>query len=94
MLEEEEKTRKVNGCGIEMLGTRLDSSEKPIAFLIGEIGGGHRRRNRKEIRSANIFCVIHGGKKRSVGGVSNLSRNGAPSRKGCVVNGQGTKASN
>ena len=30
----------------------------------------------------------------AVGGVSVRSRNGAPSRKGCVVNGQTTKASN
>ena len=30
----------------------------------------------------------------SVGGVSVRSGNGAPSRKGCVVNGQTTKASN
>ena len=30
----------------------------------------------------------------NVGGVSIRSRNGAPSRKGCVVNGQITKASN
>ena len=32
----------------------------------------------------------------NVGGISNRSRNGAPSRKGCVVNGQMTinKASN
>ena len=30
----------------------------------------------------------------AVGGVSLRSRNGAPSRKGCVVNGQTTKASN
>ena len=29
-----------------------------------------------------------------VGGVSIRSRNGAPSRKGCVVNGQTTNASN
>ena len=29
-----------------------------------------------------------------VGGVSNRSRNGAPSRKGCVVNGPMTQASN
>ena len=33
-------------------------------------------------------------KRPSVGGVSIRSRNGAPSRKGCVVNGQMTKASN
>ena len=30
----------------------------------------------------------------NVGGVSIRSRNGAPSRKGCVVNGQMTKVSN
>ena len=30
----------------------------------------------------------------NVGGVSIRSRNGAPSQKGCVVNGQITKASN
>ena len=30
----------------------------------------------------------------NVGGVSIRSRNGAPSLKGCVVNGQMTKASN
>ena len=30
----------------------------------------------------------------NVGGVSTRSRNGAPSRKGCVVNGQMAKASN
>ena len=30
----------------------------------------------------------------NVGGVSIRSRNGAPSRKGCVINGQMTKASN
>ena len=30
----------------------------------------------------------------NVGGVSIRSRNGAPSQKGCVVNGQMTKASN
>ena len=32
--------------------------------------------------------------RRNVGGVSVRIRNGAPSRKGCVVNGQMTKASN
>ena len=45
----------------------------------------------------NHYYVIHG-KKRSerptVEDVSIRSRNGAPSRKGCVVNGQMTKASN
>ena len=30
----------------------------------------------------------------NIGGVSTRSRNGAPSRKGCVVSGQTTKATN
>ena len=46
--------------------------------------------------SKNFLCNIR--KKRTdrpkVGGVSGRSRNSAPSRKGCVVNGQKTKASN
>ena len=46
--------------------------------------------------SKKFLCKI--GKKRierpNVGGVSIRSRNGAPSRKGCVVNGQTTKSSN
>ena len=32
--------------------------------------------------------------RRNVGGVSARSRNGAPSQKGCVVNGQTTEVSN
>ena len=47
--------------------------------------------------SANSFYAVCG-KKRSerpnVGGVSIRSRNGAPFRKECVVNGQMTEASN
>ena len=45
--------------------------------------------------SKHILCNIW--KKRNerpnVGGVSIRSRNGAPSRKGCVINGQMTKTS-
>ena len=47
-------------------------------------------------RIGKQFYFIRG-KKRSecpnIGGVSIRSRNGAPSQKGCVVNGQMTKAS-
>ena len=53
--------------------------------------------NSKGIREAKSFYVIYGKKLNecpNVGGVSIRSRNGAPSRKGCVVNGQMTKASN
>ena len=47
--------------------------------------------------SKHIFYVVYGksvNERPNVGGVSMRSRNGAPSRKGCVVNGQMTKASN
>ena len=52
---------------------------------------------RKGIRLGIFLNVIYGNKVMSVsivGGVSTKSRNGAPSRKGCVVTGQMTKASN
>ena len=49
-------------------------------------------KNRKEARQAFFFCQSIIWKKRNerpnVGGVSIRSRNGAPSRKGCVVSGQ------
>ena len=46
----------------------------------------------------NYLCNVLVWKKRNqrpnIGGVFIRSRNGAPSRKGCAVNGQMTKASN
>ncbi|CAM9753044.1 unnamed protein product [Laminaria digitata] len=44
--------------------------------------------------SKNIICNVWKklNERPNVGGVSLRSRNGAPSRKGCVVNGQTTKA--
>ena len=46
--------------------------------------------------SKQFLCNIwkKGNERPNVGGVSIRSRNGAPSRKGCVVDGQMTKASN
>ena len=65
--------------------------------LYYEISGGHRRRSRKGIRLAktlyirNVYNVWKQRNERpTVGGVSIRSRNVAPSRKGCVVNGQMT----
>ena len=49
----EEEIKKVDECDMEEFGT-LDSSEKAIAIL-GDIDGGHRRRNRKGIRLAKQF---------------------------------------
>ena len=91
MLEGE--TRDVSEGGMKSFDA-LDRWEKKIAIL--EINGDQRRRNRTGIRYVEGSCVVW--KKRNeylvVGGVSVRSRNGDPSRKGCVVNGQTTKASN
>ena len=90
-----EEVREIDECDMDEFDT-LDSSEKTIVIL-GD--GGHRRRNRKGMRLAKkIYLVCDIWKRRherqNVGGVSNRSRNGAPSRKGFVVSGQMTKASN
>ena len=92
ILEEEMKT--MDGCDMEEFGT-LDSSEKTIAIL----GDRWWPQTAKQVRdkiSKNFLSNIW--KKRderqNVGGVSLRSRNGAPSRKGRVVNGLMTKASN
>ena len=74
---------------------RLESSEKMIAVL------AHRRWPQTAKQDGDRIskqCPCNIWKKRDerpdVGGVSIRSRNGDPSRKGCVVNAQMTKASN
>ena len=71
----------------------LDSSEKTIAFQ----GGRWPQTFKEEGDNINIGlqCIIweQRTERPNVGGVSVRSRNGAPSRKGCVVNGQITQAS-
>ena len=61
-----------------------------------ETDGGHKRRNRNEIRQPKTFDLKFWGKKhnecQTVGGVSMRSRNAALSRKGCVVSGPITRA--
>ena len=74
---------------------RLDSSEKTIAIL-GDRWWPQTAKQDGDRISKQFPCNIW--KKRNerpnVVGVSIRSRNGAPSRKGCVVNGRMTKASN
>ena len=86
--------RKVDVCDIEEFG-RLESREKTIAIL-GDRWWPQTAKQEGDRISKQFLCNIR--KKRNerpnVGGVSVRSRNGAPSRKGCVVNGQMTKASN
>ena len=73
---------------------RLESSEKTIAIL-GDRWWPQTAKQDGDRISEQFQCNIW--KKRNerpnVGGLSIRSRNGVPSRKRCVVNGQRTKAS-
>ena len=90
----EEGMGKLDVCDMEELG-RLESSEKTTAIL-GDRWWPQTAKQDGDRISKQFLC--HVWKKRNerpnVGGVSIRSRNGAPSRKGCVGNGQMTKASN
>ena len=55
----------------------------------GETGRGQDKQ-----KQIYIIHGEHGTERPNVGGISIRSRNRAPSRKGCAVNGQTTKASN
>ena len=84
---------KLDLCDMEEFGG-LESSEKTIAIL----GDRWRPQTAKQegYRIGKQFlCNIwkKHNERPNVGGVSIRSRNCAPSRKGCVVNGQMTKAS-
>ena len=90
----EEEMKKVDVCDMEEFG-RLESSEKTIAIL-GDRWWPKTAKQDGDRISKQFLCNIW--KKRNerpvVGGGSIRSRNGAPSRKGCVVNGRMTNASN
>ena len=89
-----EEMRKLDVCDMEKFGRRK-SSEKTIAIL-GDIGWPKTAKQDGDRISKQYLCSIWNKRngRLNVGGVSIGSRNGAPSRKGCVVNGQMTKASN
>ena len=81
---------------MEEYGTLVvDSSEEPIAIL-GDRRWPQAAKQVGEKIGEQKLCNIW--KQRNeppnVGGVSFRSKNGAPSRKGCVVSAQITKASN
>ena len=84
----EEEMRKSDVCDMEEIGG-LESSEKTIAIL-GDRWRPQTAKQDGDRISKQFLCSLW--KKRNeppnVGGVSIRSRNGAPSRKGCVVNGQ------
>ena len=89
-----EEMKKLDVCDMEEFG-RLESSEKTIAIL-GDRWWPQSAKQDGDKIGKQFLCSIW--KKRNersnVGGVTIRSRNGAPSRKGCVVNGQITKARN
>ena len=89
-----EEMREIDECDMEEFDT-LDSSEKTIAIL-GDRWWPQAAKQEGDTISKKFLCNIW--KQRNerpiVGGGSIRSRNGAPSRKGCVVNGKMTKASN
>ena len=86
-------TRKLDGCEMEEFG-RLESSEKTIAIL-GDRWWSKKAKQERDRISKQFICNTW--KKRNehpnVVGVSIRGGNGAPPRKGCVVNGKMTKAS-
>ena len=90
----EEEMRKADVCDVKELG-RLESSEKTIAIL-GDRWWPQTSKQDGHSLSKQFPCSIWKkcNERPNVGGVSIRSRNGAPSQKGCVVNGQMTKASN
>ena len=88
--------REIDECDMEEFGT-LDSSENTIAIL-GDRWWPQAAKQEVDKIITMFLLVCNTWKQRSerpnVGGVSSRSRNGAPPRKGCMVNGQITKASN
>ena len=89
----EEEMSKIDERGLEKLGT-LHSSEKTNATDYGRQVVITDGKTKKGIKGAFFFRVKHGENVMSAQmvEVSIWSRNGAPSRKGSVVNGQRTKA--
>ena len=87
---------KKNECDMGKFGTP-DGSEKTIAIL-GDRWWPQTAKQEGDKTNRTFLCKYMGKKKTNkrphVGGVSIRSRSGAPVRKGCVVNGQMTKASN
>ena len=84
--------RKLDECDMQDFG-RLESSEKTIAIL-GDRWPQTAKQGGDRISKQFYVIWIKRNESPNVRGVSVRSRGGAPSRKGCVVNGQMTKASN
>ena len=91
----EEEMRDLDKRGVTSSFDALDRREKTIAIL-GDRWWPQTAKQDGDKICRRFLCNVW--KKRNeylaVGGVSLRSRNGAPSRKGCVINGQTTKANN
>ena len=86
--------RELDECGMEEFDT-LDGDEKTIAILGNRWWPQAAKQEGDKIIKKFLCCIWKQRNERPiVGNVSIRSRNGAPSRNGCVVNGQMTKASN
>ena len=82
---------KINEYGMEKFGT-LDSSDKTLAILGDRWWPQTAKQEGDEI--SKQFYVTYGKNVTSAQMFSIRIRNGPPSRKGCLVKGQMTRASN
>ena len=89
-----EEMRELDECDTEKFGT-LGSSEETIVIL-GVRWWPQTAKQQGDKKSKKFLCNTweKRNERPDVGGVSMRTRNGAPSRKGCVVNGRMTKARN
>ena len=89
----EKSMRKIDERSVEKFGT-LDCSEKTINIL-GDRWWPQTAKQQGDKKSKKFLCNTweKRNERPDVGGVSMRTRNGAPSRKGCVVNGRMTTAS-
>ena len=89
--------KRIDECDVKKFGA-IDRSEQTIAILGDRWWPQKAEQEGDNVRKYTfMYCLVYGKKRNerpNVGGVSIRSRYGAPSRKGCVVNGQMTKASN
>ena len=90
----EKEMRGIDECDTEEFGT-LGDSAKTIA-IVGDRWWSQAAKQEGDTISETFPCNTwkQRNERPNVGGVSIRSRNDAPSRKGCVVNDQMTKASN
>ena len=89
-----EDIRRIDECDMDKFST-LDNNEKTIAIL-GDRWWPQKAKQEGDKISKKFPCNIWKkcSERPNIGDVSSRSRNGAPSRKGCVVNDQITKACN